>query len=340
MLDVIQWTGPAAAWDAVVAADPEGTFAHLAAWRDVLQDSLGHECQYWGAVDEDGSLVGVLPLVRVRSSLFGHYLVSMPFLNAGGALGTPRARAALVTRAVEEADRTRADLLELRSRGAPPPELAVSHRKITHLLELPSTPDQLWERLPGKVRNQIRRPTKDGLTVRVGSDQCDAFYEVFARHMRTLGTPVMARSWFTALASRFPREAIFVAVYDGVTPVAGGCGLSWRGTTEITWASARREWSRSAPNMLLYWTFLQEAIARGDRVFDFGRCTPGSPTHAFKLQWGGEDLPLAWGQWRVGAVTATPSPTGRFFRLATACWRRLPLPLTNRLGPTLARCLP
>ena len=112
----------------------------------------------------------------------------------------------------------------------------------------------------------------------------------------------------------------------------GGC--------EITWASARREWNRSAPNMLLYWAFLQEAIARGATVFDFGRCTPGSATHAFKRQWGGEDLPLAWGQWRRGRVAATPSPEGRIFHLATRCWQRLPLAVTNLFGPRLARCLP
>jgi FemAB-related protein (PEP-CTERM system-associated) len=305
-----------------------------------MREGLGHELLPLAARNGSEALAGVLPLVRVRSALFGHYLVSMPFLNGGGPLGSAEARTALTAAACAEAKRSGADLLELRTRARPPEGLTISRRKITHLLPLPEEAEQLWRDLPAKVRNQIRRPQKDGFVARSGPDQCDPFYEVFARHMRTLGTPVLAQAWFRAIARHFPREALFCVVYDQDTPVAGGCGFVWRGGCEITWASARREWSRSAPNMLLYWSFMQEAIARGARVFDFGRCTPGSATHAFKRQWGGEDLPLEWGQWRRGRTTATPSPEGRFFQLATRCWQRLPLPVTNVFGPPLARCLP
>lgn len=340
MIDVIPWEGQPSSWNALALGDPEASFSHLAAWRDVVTDSLGHECLYWAAVDEGGGLEGLLPLVRVRSAYFGHYLVSMPFLNAGGPLGTPRARAALVARATEEARRSRADLLELRTRGVPPHGLTVSTRKITHTLELPPSSEALWSALPSKVRSQVKRPMKEGLEVRSGLDQVDPFYEVFARHMRILGTPVMPREWFRAIVANFPSEVVIVAVYDRSTPVAAGCGFSWRGSCEITWASALREWSRLAPNMLLYWAFLQEAVARGATTFDFGRCTPGSTTHSFKRQWGGEDIPLAWGQWRAGEVAATPSPDRGIYRLATACWRRLPLAMTNRLGPRVARWIP
>jgi FemAB-related protein (PEP-CTERM system-associated) len=327
-------------WDAVVGADPEGSHEQLAGWQRVMTDALGHECLYLGAVDGSEALVGVLPLVRVRSRIFGHYLVSLPFLNAGGPLGNAEARAALVQRAVDEARKSGADLLEFRTRSAAPDGLVVSHRKITHELDLPADPDALWTKLPAKVRSQIRRPTKDGLVVQLGAEHLRAFYEVFARHMRVLGTPVLPWAWFTAIATHFPDQLIVAVVYDGNTPVAGGCGFHWRGRCEITWASARREWSRSAPNMLLYWAFLQEAIARGATRFDFGRCSPGSATHAFKRQWGGEDRPLGWGQWRRGAVAATPAPTSLPYRIASACWSRLPLAVTNALGPRLARCIP
>lgn len=340
MIEILPWSGDREAWDALVEGDPDASFAHLAGWHRVMTEALRHEAVYLEARTADGALTGVLPLVRVRSPLFGHFLVSMPFLNAGGALGSPAARAALAAEAVAEARRTGADLLELRTRAALPAWLDVSRRKITHLLELPATADALWERLPSKIRSQIRRPQKEGLVARAGLAECAAFYDVFARHMRVLGTPVMPEGWFRAIAETFPGEAVFVVVYDGATPVAAGCGFAWRGACEITWASARREWNRAAPNMLLYWTFMQEAIARGASRFDFGRCTPGSSTHAFKKQWGGEDLPLAWGQWRAAKVAATPAPDRGIFRFATTCWRHLPLALTNRVGPSLARCLP
>ena len=36
-----------------------------------------------------GEVVGVLPLVRIASRLFGRRLVSMPFLDYGGVLAEP-----------------------------------------------------------------------------------------------------------------------------------------------------------------------------------------------------------------------------------------------------------
>lgn len=340
MITIRPWEDDAGAWDAIAGADVDGTFAHLYGWRRVMADALGHRPVFLGAIGEAGKLEGILPLVQVRSALFGHYLMSMPFLNAGGPLGSPRAREALTARAVDLARAARVDLLELRTPGSPPEGLRVSTRKVTHVLPLPADATTLWQRLPSKLRSQIRRPEKEGLVARAGSGERTGFYDVFSRHMRALGTPVLPERWFSAIAAAFPNEAVFVTVYDGATPVAGGCGFIWRGGCEITWASARREWARAAPNMLLYWTFLQHAIARGCTAFDFGRCTPGSSTHAFKRQWGGEDRPLRWGQWRAGGVSATPSPERGVFRLAAACWQRLPLAVTNRLGPVLARQIP
>ena len=92
--------------------------------------------------------------------------------------------------------------------------------------------------------------------------------------------------------------------------------------------------------MLLYYAFMEESIRRGASVFNFGRCSPGSGTHRFKLQWGSEDQPLPWAQWSPSGVTATPNPEQGKFGLAIAAWQRLPLPVANTLGPLISRSLP
>jgi FemAB-related protein (PEP-CTERM system-associated) len=333
--------GRESAWDACAAA-PGGTFCHLVGWRGIMADALGHECRYLMACDDDGAVRAVLPLVRVRSRLFGDYLVSMPFLNAGGAVGTPDGVAGLLAHAVELARRLCVDLLELRARRPAPGEgpLRVTSRKITVRLELPESADALWRGFDAKLRSQIRRPQKEGLTAAFGNDQVEPFYEVFARNMRCLGTPVLPRRFFERIGETFAGIVVFGAVYRGAEPVAAGCGFVWGDEFEMTWASSLREHNRLASNMLLYWSFLEHAIGRGVRVFDFGRCTPGSGTHRFKRQWGAVDVALPWLQWSARNVTAPPSPDRPAFRLASAVWRRLPLAVTNRIGPVLARRIP
>jgi FemAB-related protein (PEP-CTERM system-associated) len=339
--ELVSLDGATSAWDDFVRRDSASTFCHLAGWRDIVSDVLGAECLYrWATDGGGGEWGGVLPLVRVRSRMFGHYLVSMPFLNYGGPLGSPSAQRRLVDDAVGEARRSRADLLEMRSRDDSDLGLATSSRKITVVLPLPPSEEVLFQSFPSKLRSQIRRPVKEGLTVRFGLDQCEPFYEVFAKTMRDLGTPVLPRAWFERIATTFGDIVTFGVVYRGDQPLAGGCGFVWREEFELNWAGALRESRPIAANMLLYWAFMQQMISRGVRAFNFGRCTPGGGTHSFKRQWGGDDVALPWRQYARNGVKATPSPDDSAFSWGPRVWRRLPLGIANRLGPRLVRFLP
>lgn len=327
-----------AAWDACVRASEGWTHFHLWGWKRVMEEALGHDCAYLGAFDEDGALRGVLPLVRVESAVFGRFLMSMPFVNYGGPLGDDEAVRALAAAALRLAAERSSKLLELRSRRELPLDLPASHRKVTVVLDVPEDSERLWQELKSKVRSQVRRPMKEGVEVRFGADQVDAFHGVFARHMRDLGTPVQSVELFRAIAREFPDDAWFAAAYLGEEPVAGACGFRWADEFEITWASSLREHNRIAPNMLLYWALMERCSREGVRTFNFGRCTPGGNTHRFKLQWGGRDEPLFWYQSPAGA--SAPSPDGGVFELATRLWSRLPLPVANALGPRIVRFIP
>ena len=340
-LEVSPFHGAPGEWDAFAARQPGFTHFHRHGWKDVIEQVFRHECIYLEA-RSGGALAGVLPLVRVRSRIFGHYLVSMPFLNYGGPLGTDDGVRALAEHAVERARADGVKLLELRSRVALPVELPASHRKITVVLDIPTgRPDELLKAIGSKLRSQVRRPMKEGVEIRFGLDQVAPFFDVFSRHMRDLGTPTQPRGLFEAMAHHFPDDVwIGVAWFRG-RPIAGGAGFRWGSEFEMTWASALVEHNRIAPNMGLYWAFLERATAEGCRTFNFGRCTPGSGTHRFKLQWGGRDEPLYWYQWAPGGGTAaTPSPDQGAYRWGPMLWKKLPVGLATALGPRVVRGIP
>lgn len=328
-------------WDHFVDSVADSTFCHLAGWRDIMSDVLGHECRYLVARDDTGAVRGLMPLVRVRSVL-GHYLVSLPFVNDGGPVGDEGARRSLTEYAVSEARRLGATVLELRARRPVAGPVMSSYRKVAVHLSLPDSVEALWQHtFRAKLRSQIRRPAKEGMLARAGRDQLGAFYEVFARNMRDLGTPVLPRALFERLARVFGDRVLFVAVYTSTgVPAAAACCLTWRQEMEVTWASSLREHNRLAPNMMLYATLMEEAVRRGARTFNFGRSSPGGSSHRFKEQWGGQDLPLPWACWSSRGVSGTPSADNPAYRFATAAWRRLPMGVANRLGPVLARQLP
>ena len=328
-------------WDRYVAAAPLSTFCHQFAWRHVMTDVLGHECRYFASVDENDIWKGVLPLVHVRSAL-GHFLVSLPFLNDGGALGDALSQRQLVNHALAEARRSGASVLELRSRRDAPGPLVAANRRIAVHLHLPSSVDELWKRtFRGKLRAQIRRPLKEGMSFRTGAGEQESFYRVFAHNMRDLGTPVLPRKFFDRVAAEFGDGVLFGTVYTNAgEPVAVACCFHWRNELEVMWASSIRRFNRSAPNMLLYASLMEQAIVRGVSVFNFGRSAPGSPTHRFKQQWGGYDVPLPWPSWTRDPGASVPTTDKGVYRAAVGVWRRLPLVVTNRVGPFIARLLP
>lgn len=340
MIPVERWQGPGAEWDDFVRRQPGWTHFHLAGWKTVMERALGHDCPWLCTRNPAGSLTGVLPLVRVRSLVFGHYLVSLPFVNYGGPLGGPAEVAALAAEAVRLARESRARLLELRSRQPLPLELPVSHRKVTVVLDLPAGPEELMRSFPAKLRSQVRRPQKEGVTVRFGPDQLDPFYRVFARHMRDLGTPVLSRRVFQQALECFGDSMWIAAAWLADEPVACGAGFRWDNEFEMTWASSLQQYNRIAPNMLLYFSFMERAMEQGVARFNFGRCTPGSGTHRFKRQWGAADEPLYWYQHTAGGPGHTPSPDDGAWSWGPRIWSRLPLPLANLLGPPIVRFIP
>jgi FemAB-related protein (PEP-CTERM system-associated) len=342
---VSRFEGPASEWDAYVRGQRGWTHFHLFGWKTVIERVFRHECIYLVARDSStGQIVGVLPAARVRSVVFGHFMVSMPFLNYGGPLGTDDGIRALTAESVGIAKRTGVGLLELRSRVELPIDLPVSHRKLTVVRDLVPDSDALFASLPAKLRSQIKRPRKEGVEVRFGIEQVGAFHRVFAHHMRDLGTPTQSRALFDAIAEVFPDDVQFAVAYHQDTPIACGCGFVWNQEFEITWASALRSHSAMSPNMLVYWELMARMGAAGVGVFNFGRCTKDSGTYRFKMQWGGREEQLWWYQQAKRPQTtgeaSTPSPDKGVFAVATRVWQRLPMPVANTLGPHIVRLIP
>ena len=117
----------------------------------------------------NGSIEGVLPLVLFRSALFGRFAVSLPFVNYGGVCAEDDEVAqALVAKASSVAEKRGLSHVELRHTERLVPQLPARTHKVTMRLMLGDDPARMWEGLDRKVRNQVRKAEKSGLTWRRG----------------------------------------------------------------------------------------------------------------------------------------------------------------------------
>jgi serine/alanine adding enzyme len=329
------------AWDAYVAGHPLGTVDHLWGWRAVFRQAFGHDSEYLVARRE-GTIVGILPLVLFKSRLFGRSVVSLPMLNYGGLLiDSADVAAPLVARAGEIARAFHASHVELRHQVRLTDLPAKQHR-VSVRMPLPERSETLWERLDRKVRNQVRKAQKSGLIVTWGGTEIvDDFYKVFSENMRDLGTPVYSKQLFSSVLTQFPERARICVVSHNGRPVAGGFTLRLNRTTLVPWASSLKAYRQMCPNMLLYWSMIEQAINQGVEVFDFGRSLPDGGTVLFKTQWGGIPKPQFW-EYLLISASEIPNQgsTNTRFNMAIEMWKRLPLPIANATGPFIVRNIP
>jgi FemAB-related protein (PEP-CTERM system-associated) len=329
-----------AVWDAYVATSADAVGYHEWVWRDVFARSFGHRGIYLIAKDKAGAVRGVLPLIDIKSMLFGRTLTSLPFVNYGGVLADDDLVArALVDAAAEQARQAGARHVELRHFAQRFPDLPSKAHKVTMRLPLQTG---MWDKLDRKVRNQVRKAEKSNLTVeRGGAEKLGDFYRVFSRNMRDLGTPVYARGFFEEVFRAFPERAHVVVVRLQGQPIAAGITYRTGALIEVPWASSIREHNNLCPNHLLYWHAIETAVAEGCETFDFGRSTPDEGTYKFKEQWGATPVALHWEYCLMGGgAVPDQSPKNPKFRLAIETWKRLPLWLANAAGPRIVRGIP
>lgn len=329
-------------WEDFVASQSEATNYHQVGWKTVIERSFGHQTRYLMAMS-DGVVVGILPLTILKSRLFGRSVVSLPFLNYGGLLANDeQAKEELVSAASQLAIHEGAGSVELRHCEAHGLGLVPKQHKVSMLLPLAPDTDTQWKHLDAKVRNQIRKAGKSGLTVQIGGKELlEDFYSMFARNMRDLGTPVYGRVFFEAILEVFSLHTRIFVVKSQDTPIAAGLSSIFNETMEVPWAGSLVEYRSLCPNMLLYWEAIQFGIQQGMKIFDFGRSTPGEGTYRFKTQWGAKASPLVWEYWmKDGGPLPNISPTNAKFSLAIKLWKKLPLAVANLLGPPIVRSIP
>ena len=320
-------------------------------------------------LDRDSDpIVGILPLVHLKHFIFGNSLISIPFFDLGGILAEDEdVEEALLSEAIELGRNRNVDSIELRqtepisSQCPRGPSADVYSSKLTAdslqlptvpwtaqirthkarmLLKLPESSENLMSSFNSKLRSQIRKPIKEGLTARIGGIEfLDDFYEVFSVNMRDLGSPVHKRHLFSSVLEEFPESARIVVIYNQNRPVAGSMIVGFRDILENPWASALREYNRLSPNMFLYWTMLEYACDNGFTFFDFGRSTPGEGTYKFKEQWGATPYPLHWCYLSSNdhALPDEDEPEKSRFDRGIHYWKKLPVPVTRMLGPMIRK---
>lgn len=339
-VEILKGLDPAC--DEFVKEHETGRLAQLPAWSEMITNLFGYTPYYLVARGEGKAVKGILPLMHVKTFLFGNQMISQAFNDYGGILADSDAASdALFEKAVELAQQHGCDTLELRNIEPLPYDLKLRDDKVTMFISLEGGAQAVWEKARPEIRKQTRKAERSGLAAVNGrEDLLDDFYDIYSRRMHQLGTPAYPRQLMAAMIETFPDLVKIFAVRLEDKTVAAGLMTCFNGIAEIPWSATLGQYNRMYPNRLLYWTMIQYYAEHGARIYDFGRSTAGSGNYEFKRRWRAEPVRLHYQYWvRPGMELSIVSPDNPKYQKKVAMWRKLPYWLARRLGPVVSRRL-
>ena len=298
------------------------TTAHNIEILNVLCSSFGYE-QDILLIRGENSLEGFMPLI-----IIGNKIVSIPHFSYGGYIGkrkiTPFLSSALIKSLRQKYGNNFLirDFKQLTEYSY--------NEKISCFLELEQDAEVQFSKFSSKLRSQIRKAKKNGLTVTTSN--IDEFFPIYVSNMHRLGSPHLPRYFFKEIIKNYNSGCVEVFVVKNNTIAIGSSiVLTFEDFSEVTWAATYKEFNHLAPNMLLYWEMIKYSINNNMKIFSFGRASIGSNSWRFKKQWGPKEVQLIWNY----------SSPKRFriesLKFLTIIWSYCPKYIIKILGPMITK---
>ncbi len=326
-------------WDAYVNQHPEATFFHQYGWKQALNKSFRHKCYYLYAV-QDENIVGVLPLGHIKSLFFGNALISTPFAVYGGVLSDNNEIKQLLTNdACQLAEKLKVDHLEIRNIKQQHPDWPNKELYVYFKKELADNDDDNLKAIPRKQRAMVRKGIKAGLEYDI-SKNIDSFYQAYSESVRNLGTPVFSKKFFASLIDVFGEQADILTVTKENELVASVLSFYYKNEVLPYYGGGTSVARNLKGNDFMYWALMQHSVQQGITAFDYGRSKEGTGSYSFKKNWGFEPRPLFYEFYLVKAKAIPDiNPLNPKYQRFISIWRKLPLKLSQMLGPILSRDL-
>jgi len=328
-----------AAWEKFVAACPEATFFHKAGWARVIEKSFGQR-PYFLYVEQGGEIQAILPLVHVKSRLFGSGLISTAFTVGGGtAAQNEAARQALDRHAQGLCADLGAAYIEYRGVSQVPGGwVQRDDLYASFSWEIAAKEEDNLKQIPRKQRAVVRKAIELDQECSIDSS-ADNFFALFSASVHRLGTPVQSKRYFTNLLQEFgPDECDILTISADGQPMSSVLSFYFKDAVLPYFTGGALAARQYGSNDLMYWRLMRRARQRGYAIFDFGRSKVGTGPYSFKKNWGFTPVPITHAYYLPdGGDPPNTNPTNPKYELLIKAWQRMPLALANLIGPHIIR---
>lgn len=319
-----------------------GNIFHTLEWKEVLEETFGYKTRYMMAMDDDGSLIGIVPLIICRDLKFKKIAVGLPFVNYIDVCCKDKEAFEFITDQLHPLmNYERLNYIELRLKEDFLEEhlVELNDNNYTLVLPLEGNEESVMELSSSNNRNHIRKTYKNSwFDVSLSWDNIKPFYEVYSHTMKRLGSPCPSLTFFEKVKEKLGKRVTLLTVLNKETDdVIGGMILFlWNDVLYYYWGGALEEYNKKYVNNFMYWEAVKFALSQGCKELDLGRSPKDSGTYVFKQKFGA--VPYKLNYYRICKQVGKNKPVEKEdFELAIKVWKKIPKKITDGIGKRLIK---
>lgn len=315
---------------------------HTPQYKKFIEEAFGCKYRIFAAIENE-EIKTILPLVEVKSKLFGSKIISTAYLEYGGFAGEEKYVEGMIDFLAEKYKRNY-HYLEIRG-GLEKFDNILSSKLIKKelykrfVLEL-SDKGAVWKNIQKSKRKAIKRALNFVEVKEVTEDKLNDFYHLYCINMQAFGSPPYSKQYFKSFYKNIVAKGLgrIYGAYHQEKLVAALLGFHYGERVLVIIAVSDQKYQQYRPNDAVHWTFIQWACEKGYKYFDFGRVREDSGQFEYKRKWGPQlrELPSYFLLWKAKEIPVVdPSQHGSLVKL----WRMMPLWFTQVVGMRLRKGL-
>lgn len=154
-----------------------------------------------------------------------------------------------------------------------------------------NTHDDLWETIPKKTKNMIRKAEKAEYKISLSWDELEKFHDVYADRFTEKSLGIKPLSYFRVLKNEFQDNVILISAVQGNDLVGGMVFILSEKIAYYAYNASVVSAANNGVNNLLMWEAMKTFHAKGIEIIDLSESKPDSPVHQFKSRLSKDIIP-------------------------------------------------
>lgn len=264
-------------WDTYVRSKQGLPNFALSAWKKTIDCSLPVRSVLLAVADDSGEIRGGLLAYHLPAP--GRVLYSVPY---GLLADNVEASITLATAIRDYCSANHIVRTQLSSGTVKLPIPGLHWVRTTVVLDIDADEKIAWDSMSGKTRNMVRKARKHDVSVSVGPDQIDHFYDAYSSRLIEKGVNLLPRPFFHALSEALDNDLVFYGAQQNGAAIAGVVFFYSNDVTAYVYNGCLPEFMSLGVNNLLFWHAGRDASERGSGFIDLGESRPGSGVYNYK----------------------------------------------------------